>query len=39
MQKQVEMYLQSLEARNASNSTVRAYSADLKEFSEFIGGA
>lgn len=37
MQKQVDLYLQALEARNASESTVRGYRVDLKEFSEFVG--
>jgi integrase/recombinase XerC len=37
MQKQVDLYLQSLEARNSSANTVRGYRVDLKEFSEFVG--
>jgi integrase/recombinase XerC len=37
MQKQVDLYLQSLEARNASENTMRGYRVDLKEFSEFVG--
>ncbi len=37
MQTRIEQFLQSLQARNLSGNTVRAYRADLKDFQIFLG--
>ncbi len=38
VQKGIDQFLRSLEERNASQHTIKAYSTDLAQFVEFLGG-